>query len=700
MPPCFHLSAALLLCCSVVRAAPGAVVFQSVEATFQSGTPGDLKNTIDRIESGPRGWSVAPRLGDRQAAIFRTAEPLEADLINVTLSFFSGQPNHAIAEFAFSATADATPSLAGHWEPMTVVRFKATNATLERMEGNRLRAVETLEVDSAARDVSYTVTVRTPLRGVTGFRLEAFPVRRASGDTSQRMAWSADGDFVLTEFRAEVVPGSTNVALGAPVRTSHPVETYLTAEALTDGVPYSLVHPRDSNLGAAFFYEIDLGSVHTFDHLALRQRNDQWDIDRLSRVLIQLYDREPAPGVAPVWKTVHRADGSHPDIASVDVLHAANGQGVFRGRYLRLSSDSPVPKSPQLAEVEMYETRTPELVSVRADGHGLAMGIPLFVPPGTHRLLLAMQILAAGLPPDQVFRWRLLGHRDEWQPARHLALDTPCPPAGTYTFEAQAAHSDGTWDATALIVPITVRTPFIQTPAFRWLVAAAALLVGVLLSRHFTRRRIAALEARSALADERTRIARDMHDEVGARLAQLAVLQDVFASEYALPEAAQESIRQLSRTARQAVASLDEVVWTVDPQNDTLASTAEYLARYATSYLAPLKIACRIVAPIDWPSAEIRAQVRHELILAFKEALQNVVKHAHATEVILTLRHEPTWFIVRLADNGCGLPSNAHGPGRDGLRNMAARLAAAGGICEIDSSTGGAIVEMRVPLPR
>ena len=485
------------------------------------------------------------------------------------------------------------------------------------------------------------------------------------------------------------------------MRTSHPVESTLSAAALTDGVPYSLVHPRDPGLGAAFYYEIDLGRAHALDHLALRQRNDTWDIDRFSRVLVQLYDREPAPGVAPLWKAIDRADGSHPDASAVDVLHAADGQGEFRGRYLRISSDSPVPKSPQLAEVEVYETRTPQLRSVRADGHEVATVPSLSIPPGTRRLLLAMQIPQAGRPPEQVLRWRLLGHHEEWQPARNLTMDTPCPPTGTYTFEAQAGHSDGVWDATTLTFPITVRMPFIHTRAFRWLVAGGALLVGVLLTRSFTRRRIAALEARSALADERTRIARDMHDEVGARLAQLAVLQDVFASEYPQPDAAQESLRQLARTARQAVASLDEVVWTVDPQNDTLASTAEHLAQHATSYLAPLKIACRIVAPIDWPPVEIRAQVRHELILAFKEALQNVLKHARATEVTLTLRHEPAQFIVRLADNGCGLTQRTQGPGHDGLRNMASRLAAVGGVCEIDSPAGGGVVvEMRVPLPR
>ncbi len=687
----------LLVIASCAIAKP--VAFQSVEASIQNGTPEELQAIVDRRKSPARGWSTAPQRGEKQAILFRTITPLEADLLTVTLTFFSGQPNPSIAELALSATADALPSLPGRWEPMKIIRWSTTNAILERAADQHLRAVE--GSDEASLDVTYHLVVRAPFRQMTGFRLEAFPVRRAAGDTSARMAWNESGHFHLTKFRADVSPGSTNLALGAAVRSSHPVESGLTPDSLTDGVSYSLVHPRDPSLGVSFFYEIDLGRTHHLDHVALRQRNDTWDIDRFSRVLVQLYEREPASGIAPLWKAIDRADGSHPDAAAVDVLRATDGRGTFRGRYLRISSDSPVPKSPQLAEVEVYETRTPELLSVRADGQELATPRSLSIAPGTRRLMLTMRIPQFGQPSEQVFRWRVLGHHDQWQSSESLALDTPCPPTGTYTFEAQAAHSDGLWDATTLSLPLTVREPFTQTPFFRWLVASVALLVGVVLSRSFTRRRIAVLEARSALADERSRIARDMHDEVGARLAQLAVLQDIFASEFPQPEAAQESLRQLARTARQAVASLDEVVWTVNPQNDTLESTAEHLAQHATSYLAPLKITCRIVAPIDWQPVEIRAQVRHELILAFKEALQNVIKHARAAEVTLTLRHASSEFIVRLADHGCGLTRSPQGSGHDGLRNMTARLAAVGGVCEITSpAEGGVVVEMRVPMPR
>jgi signal transduction histidine kinase len=248
-----------------------------------------------------------------------------------------------------------------------------------------------------------------------------------------------------------------------------------------------------------------------------------------------------------------------------------------------------------------------------------------------------------------------------------------------------------------------MRGHFWQARGFWIACGAAALFAGMWGIRQVTRRRLsrgmAALEAKAALDEERARIARDMHDEVGARLSQLAILQDIFAREHALPEGAQKSMHQLAESTRQAVASLDEVVWAVNPKNDTLPSLAGYLEQCATGYLGAVEIACRLDAPFDWPPIEIRAQVRHNLVLAFREALQNVLKHAGATEVMLQLRLDGSDFIVKLADNGRGLPDEPGGAGKDGLENMSARLAAIGGQCEVRTgAAGGTEVEMRVHL--
>ncbi|MCE9608826.1 MAG: histidine kinase [Chthoniobacter sp.] len=686
------------------------IEFRSVEASFHGGSTEELLECIDGIEAGPHGWRVAPQVGEPHSAVFRTAAPLSANAVQLTLCFLSGRFNNAIAEFAVSATTDADPSLAGRWEPLRIVRFRAERAKLTRTADNHLRAKETTrEIRGMEADDVYSVTVRTERDGITGFRLDVFPVTHEGPSPPEHeeifpsgpvASWGIYGDFILTEFRAEPLG---NVALGAPVKATHPLAGNMQPSALTDGLPSTFSHPQDPDLGTNFHFEIDLGRVVEMDHLTLRGRNDgvRENYNRLSQLLVQLYDREPADEVKPVWQRLHRADGSFPDEGMPDVLRPAKGEGEFRGRYIRLSTNSTVRLSPQIAEVEVYETRTPTLACLLADGRVLPMAGHLSVPAGSRQLSFEFRISHSGKAPKGALRWRLEGMGSDWQSSPSAVLSIPCPRPGSYVLQAQAGHSDGLWDATIFSRTMNVPQPFVETPAFRWLAATGALLAGAFLVMIFTRRNIVALKTQSALAEERTRIARDMHDEVGARLSQLVMLHDVFAREHTLPEAAREDLRQLSLNTQQAVTSLDEVVWMVNPQNDTLASMAEFLAHYASGYLEPAHIACRIHAPIDWPALEVRAQVRHELVCAFKEALQNVVKHARAREVAITLRREAGEFVVTVADDGCGLPEVPGGLGKDGLANMKTRLACVGGTCEFSQRpTGGTEVTMRVPLPR
>jgi signal transduction histidine kinase len=494
-------------------------------------------------------------------------------------------------------------------------------------------------------------------------------------------------------------PVTTNVALGAKVTSSHPVASTLEAQFLTDGVTYTLVHPEAGDLGADFWYEIDLGQSYPLDHISLRQRNDRWDNDRFSRVFVDLYELPPSDGKAPVWSALVREDGSYPQPSEVETLKAGSGKGFFKGRYLRISSDSKVPNSPQLAEVEVYARRTPVLVSLAADSVLLEKGKSFVVPPRCEKLSFNLAIPEPGKSPENVLRWRVRGYQEDWRRMSDVSFDLRCPSAGSYLFEAQAAHSDGSWDSTLLSFPIVVQLPFTHTLTFRWLLSGLGLLVGLLLMRGYSRRRIALLEAKAAVSDERTRIARDMHDDVGAQLAQLAILHDVFANEFELSEEAKESIHQLSRVARQAAASLEEVVWTVNPRNDTLAVTAEHIAQFTHEYLTPLKIACRIDAPPEWPPVEVRATVRQELKFVIKEALQNVVKHSQASEVLLTLRYENGEFSIQIADNGCGMGEAPEGAGHHGLNHMKDRMAALGGRFTIsDRSPQGTVVTIQISL--
>lgn len=685
---------------STVASFAAKVPMESVEASYAEHPVDGLPRVIDGQDAGLAGWSVFPRTGEAHRLVIRTVAPVKAEAFEVTLCFLSGLPKRYFGDFALSYTTDPHPSLDGTWQRLMPLRFAATGTDLREGDGGHLIAGTN---DNMIADAVFRVHYPAPREAVTGFRVEVSPFVKPDSP-GWRVAWNEYRDFCLTEFRVEAVqPSTTNIALGCPVTSSHPLWAGTPATVLTDGLPGSFNHPAEAGLGDAFYFEIDLGSVRSIDHLALRGRADGYGLDRMSRVRVRLYDRPAESGGTPVWEGMDRSDGSHPSAGSIDVLPVAT-HGSVQARYLRISSDNPVPLSPQIAEVEVYPTLTPVIATIKADGHPLTRGNDLRVAPGTAVLAAILTIPETGLPESLPIRWRLLGLHNDWQTSQVLDLEVHHPPPGAYHFEAQVGHSDGSWDNSILSVPITVLGPFWQTPAFYCMVAGAGLgmvfAVVITLVRRRRVREMAAWQYQTALVEERRRIARNMHDEVGARLSQLALMQDLIIRQHPMPDAAQRSLRELAVNTRQTVDALDQVVWAVNPLNDTLAGVAEYLPYLATSYLTPLNIICRLDAPFDWPGIEVRAQVRHEITLAFREALQNIAKHAGATTVTLTLRYEVPELIISLTDDGCGLPAETAGPGKDGLANMQSRLATIGGVCVIRGlEESGTEVEMRAPLP-
>src|SRR4029077_2796194 len=123
-------------------------------------------------------------------------------------------------------------------------------------------------------------------------------------------------------------------------------------------------------------------------------------------------------------------------------------------------------------------------------------------------------------------------------------------------------------------------------------------------------------ERQHALAQERARIARDLHDDLGSSLTEITMLATVGPSRELPANEAIERMETIAGKSRTLVNALDEIVWAVDPERDTLASVARYLASYAEEYLAGLKIACRVHIPNSFPDQPVSGEVRHHLFLA------------------------------------------------------------------------------------
>ena len=206
------------------------------------------------------------------------------------------------------------------------------------------------------------------------------------------------------------------------------------------------------------------------------------------------------------------------------------------------------------------------------------------------------------------------------------------------------------------------------------------------------------MRQKEALEKERARIARDLHDQLGASLTQVSLLGEMAESDKSLPDEVEGHARQITQTARDTTRVLDEIVWAVNPSNDTLEGLITYACTYAQEYLAVAGVRYRLAVPDALPGASLPPEVRHNVFLAFKEAVTNVVRHAGASAAWVRLTLEPTSFTLEIEDNGRGLAAMDDKQGRHGLLNMRKRMEDIDGAFSIGpGKEGGALVRLTAP---
>jgi signal transduction histidine kinase len=206
-------------------------------------------------------------------------------------------------------------------------------------------------------------------------------------------------------------------------------------------------------------------------------------------------------------------------------------------------------------------------------------------------------------------------------------------------------------------------------------------------------------ENQRSMAQERARIARDLHDDLGSSLTEITMLATASPGLKLSADEVTERMETIAGKSRTLVYALDEIVWAVDPERDTLTSVARYLASYAEEYLDGLKVACRVQIPNSFPDQVVSGEVRHHLFLAVKETLNNAVHHGGATQVGFQVRVLEARLLILVTDNGIGFDTSGRSNG-NGLLNLHHRLEHLHGHCELESSPGaGTTVSLQLPLP-
>ena len=340
------------------------------------------------------------------------------------------------------------------------------------------------------------------------------------------------------------------------------------------------------------------------------------------------------------------------------------------------------------------------VLDLGASEAGLRLG------PGHHRLEFQFAAPTFAAPENVQCRYQLEGADEDWVEAGTERIARyPRVSAGSYVFRVMACDSEGAWTQAGASLRLVVTPFFWQTWWFRSAALAGFTLAVVAIVRYVSFRRLhrqlRLLEAQAALHKERARIAKDIHDDLGANLTQIALLGELARQDHGEPDKAAGRIEAISGTARQAIKSLDEIVWAVNPRNDTLAHLIEYAGQFALDYLRLAGIRCRLDFPEQAPARDLSTDVRHNLFLVIKEALHNIVKHARATEVWLRATVTDKGLEMRVEDDGCGFAQAPEDALADGLRNMRQRLAEVGGECRIESQPGaGTKVTLYLPWPQ
>lgn len=271
--------------------------------------------------------------------------------------------------------------------------------------------------------------------------------------------------------------------------------------------------------------------------------------------------------------------------------------------------------------------------------------------------------------------------------------------SGNYTFKVEEVNIFGIPTGNQAFIRVLVPPPFWKRVWF-WSFGSVGICmivfaIGRYLTWHKMRQEMMYLKSQQALESERLRIAHDIHDDLGARVTQISLLSAMSGDNSGFPEKARADFGRISDMCRELVSALYETVWAVNPENDNLDALGTYLCQMVTQLCERTQLSCRYYVS-DLPrDVQISSQARHNISMAVKEAVHNVIKHATASEVVMKIEFKEGLLQISIKDDGRGFRSVDQTTGH-GLANMKRRLADIGGECSIESSTEkGTVVHLR-----
>jgi signal transduction histidine kinase len=381
-----------------------------------------------------------------------------------------------------------------------------------------------------------------------------------------------------------------------------------------------------------------------------------------------------------------------------------------------------IPKAGRVTKARLVMTVDNEF-TLYLDGRELGRGPDwheLFVFDLTPLLTPGRHVLAVNCYNGSYFAGMLLGLQVDLADGRSIEVKSDkswrVVPEGVSRW-TKRTEAQSNWPAATIIAPLggspwwTEPTAVNKMPSLQpikvlfwqtgWFQVSLLVVCGlvILISLRLMAQLALHRKKRLLLQGERARIARDIHDDIGARMTQLVLHGEVVQNELPADSEIRQQLSWICDEARGLLSTMDEILWAVNPQRDTLRDFTAHVCKYAQEFLKTTQIQCLFEVDPEMSAVAFDLPLRRGLLMAIKETLNNAVKHSGATELRLQIQWQGQQLLVVVQDNGKGFDPAVVKTERNGLTNMSQRMRAMGGSCVVTSQPGkGCRVEFSIPL--
>ena len=299
------------------------------------------------------------------------------------------------------------------------------------------------------------------------------------------------------------------------------------------------------------------------------------------------------------------------------------------------------------------------------------------------------------------FSYQLEGSNNKFwsDPSPQALINFINLPPGQYRLKVKAIFQNSPYRDSETSYAFVIHPPWWQTMWFRIVAVLLFVIFCWLLIRSYYRRKLsqqkAALEKQQAVEKERTRIAVDMHDDLGAGLSTIRFLSEKV-KRNTFSEVTKEDVEKMQSTSNELIDKMNEIIWAMSEKNDSLEDLVLYMRSYSMEYCEENNLNCSIHLPENLPQKFVSGEMRRNIFLMVKESLHNIVKHAGAQRVDIQIEAAEN-LDISIQDDGRGFVEQRGNREGNGLRNMRTRIESVGGSLNIQNEQG-VRVNLRIPL--